>query len=107
MPIEKSLELYKVCEVIDLENDLIFDWFKLKGFIPNSKQCLECLKTMKLVERKDSIDSWTCRCSTDRKRCSLRDNTFLESFYCELKAFLKKVHYWSIQTRQIDPIPIL
>jgi hypothetical protein len=100
--LSKPIEAFKVFEAVELDQEHIVEWFKIKGLIPSLKECPKCAKSMKFIKRPDSIDGFAWRCTTDSKRCNLRDGTFLENFRCDLKTFLKTVHYWSIQVRQID-----
>ncbi|CAF1026377.1 unnamed protein product [Brachionus calyciflorus] len=54
MPIDKSLELYKVCEVIDLDTDIIFEWCKLKDI--DMLDVLEALPNVNQSEQLFDID---------------------------------------------------
>ncbi|CAF1144375.1 unnamed protein product [Brachionus calyciflorus] len=103
----KPIDAFKLIEAIDLDQPLIVEWLQSKGLIPKEKKCPKCYKNMKFIKRPDSIDGFAWRCSTDSKRCSLRDGTFLENFRCDLKTFLKVIHYWALQVRQADQKEIL
>ncbi|RNA39423.1 transposase HI [Brachionus plicatilis] len=95
--LNKPIELYNLKEVIDLNQADILEWLKFKGVFPSTKNCSKCGKSMKFVQRNDSIDGFSWRCTTDSKRCSLRDGTYLQNSRIDLKTFLKIVYFWSFQ----------
>ncbi|RNA42943.1 transposase HI [Brachionus plicatilis] len=78
--LSKPLESFKAIEVIELDQSSIVEWFKVKGLISKSKACPKCQMAMKFIEMQDSLDGFAWRCTTESKRCSLRDGTYLEKF---------------------------
>ncbi|RNA11150.1 hypothetical protein BpHYR1_009963 [Brachionus plicatilis] len=70
----------KVATEEALIHNSIVEWFKVKGLIPKSKACPKCQMAMKFIEMQDSLDGFAWRCTTESKRCSLRDGTYLEKF---------------------------
>ncbi|CAF1073400.1 unnamed protein product [Brachionus calyciflorus] len=105
--LSKPIELYNLKEVIDLNQADILEWLKFKGVFPSTKNCSKCGKSMKLIQRNDSIDGFSWRCTTDSKRCSLRDGTYLQNSRIDVKTFLKIVYFWAFQIRQVDQVSMI